>query len=109
LFFNKFFSTRNVQILSQQEAYDSSQRCTSILNGLESFMATNLIDIFGCDYSSSGISMNFVDTKLKTFFARRTADGRRYDTYFFYFSGPTCDNGDLILTGKDLIFYRKKN
>ena len=94
------FSSRNVQILSQQDAHDSSQRCTNILNNLEGFMGNNLIDIFGCDYSSSGITMNFVDTKLKTFFARRTSDGRRYDTYFFYFSGPTCDNGDIILSGK---------
>ncbi|CAF2363513.1 unnamed protein product [Rotaria sp. Silwood2] len=94
---------RNVQILSQQEAYDSSQRCTNILNGLERFMANNLIDIFGCDYSSSGITMSFIDTKLKTFFARRTNDGRHYDTYFFYFSGPTCDNGDIILSDNQKI------
>ncbi|CAF1407213.1 unnamed protein product [Adineta ricciae] len=92
-----FSGSRNVQILSQQEAFESSQRCTSTLNNLERFMSNNLIDIFGCDYSSSGISMNFIDTKLKTFFARRTQDGRRYDTYFLYFSGPTCDNGDIIL------------
>lgn len=96
---------RNVQILSQQEAYDSSQRCTTILNGLERFMMNNLIDIFGCDYSSSGIAMNFVDTKLNSFFARRTNDGRRYDTYLFYFSGPTCDNGDIILAGKIQDFF----
>jgi hypothetical protein len=65
-------------------------------------MANNLIDIFACDYSSSGIAMNFIDKKLK-FFARRTNDGRRYDTYLFYFSGPTCDNGDIILSGKERI------
>ncbi|CAF5124825.1 unnamed protein product, partial [Rotaria sp. Silwood1] len=98
-----FSSSRNVQILSQQDAYDSSQRCTNILNGLERFMANNLIDIFGCDYSSSGITMNFIDTKLKAFFARRTNDGRHYDTYFFYFSGPTCDNGDIILSDNQKI------
>ncbi|CAF1010197.1 unnamed protein product [Rotaria sordida] len=98
-----FSNSRNVQILSQQEAYDSSQRCTNILNGLERFMANNLIDIFACDYSSTGIPMNFVDTKLKTFFARRTNDGRHYDTYFFYFSGPTCDNGDIILSDNQKI------
>lgn len=63
-------------------------------------MASNLIDIFGCDYSSSGITMSFIDNKLKGLFARRTNDGRHYDTYFFYFSGPTCDNGDIILAGK---------
>jgi len=72
-------------------------------------MKNNLIDIFGCDYSSSGITMNFIDTKLKTFFARHTSDGRRYDTYFFYFSGPTCDNGDIILSGKrNLFFFERK-
>ena len=64
-------------------------------------MSNNLIDIFGCDYSSSGITMNFIDTKLKAFFARRIDDGRRYDTYLFYFSGPTDDNGDIILSGKE--------
>ncbi|CAF1396134.1 unnamed protein product [Adineta ricciae] len=98
-----FSGGRNVQILSQQEAFESSQRCTSTLNNLERFMSNNLIDIFGCDYSSSGISMNFIDTKLKTFFARRTQDGRRYDTYFLYFSGPTCDNGDIILSDNQKI------
>jgi hypothetical protein len=80
-----------------------------MLNDLERFMSNNLIDIFGCDYSSSGISMNFIDTKLKTFFARRTNDGRRYDTYFFYFSGPTCDNGDIILSGKNFFIRNIKN
>ncbi|CAF0759141.1 unnamed protein product [Adineta steineri] len=98
-----FSNSRSVQILSQQEAYDSSQRCTNILNGLQRFMTNNLIDIFGCDYSSSGITMNFIDTKLKAFFARRTNDGRRYDTYFLYFSGPTCDNGDIILADNQTI------
>ncbi|CAF1555505.1 unnamed protein product [Rotaria magnacalcarata] len=98
-----FSGSRNVQILSQQDAYESSQRCTNILNGLERFMANNLIDIFGCDYSSSGVSMNFIDNKLKTFFARRTDDGRHYDTYIFYFSGPTCDNGDIILADNQKI------
>lgn len=96
------FSLRNVQILSQQEATDTSQRLTNILNGLERFLKKNFIDIFGCDYSSSGITMNFIDSKLKSFFSRRTNDGRRYDTYLFYFSGPTNDHGDLILTGLTL-------
>lgn len=96
------FSSRNVQILSQQDAYESTQRSTNILNGLERFMGNNLIDIFGCDYSSSGISMNFIDAKIKSFFARRTTDGRRYDTYFLYFSGPTCENGDIILSGRPI-------
>ena len=96
-------SLRNVQILSHQEASDTSQRCTSILNGLERFMTNNLIEMFGCDYSSSGINMSFIGSKLKTFFSRRTNDGRRYDTYFFYFSGPTNDHGDLTLAGKSII------
>ncbi|CAF0727753.1 unnamed protein product [Didymodactylos carnosus] len=97
------FDTKTVQILSQQEAYACGQRCTAMLNGLHRFMSCNHIENFGCDYSSSGITMNFINAKLKTFFAKRTLDGLRYDTYVFFYSGPTRDTGDIALSDNQAV------
>ena len=55
--------------------------------------------MFGCDYSSSGITTESISSKLRAFFAQSTVDGPRYDTYLLYYSGPVYENGDWALAG----------
>ena len=71
-----------------------------IIGMLEKFFSHHMIHIFGCDYSSSGLTMETVQTKLKAFFQKNTEDGPRYDTYLIYYSGHTHDNGDWALAGR---------
>ena len=62
-----------------------------------------LIEILGCDYSTTGLGFGMVEEKIKNLFAKRTkagnGDGARFDTYLFYFSGLTTDDGSLVLGG----------
>ena len=48
-----------------------------------------------------------VEEKIKNLFAKRTkegsGDGVRYDTYLFYFSGLTSEDGSLVLGGNKTI------
>lgn len=64
-----------------------------------------MIDSYGCDYSTSGISPDNLQTKVKAFFDRRTGDGPKFDTYILYFSGDTYDTGDWALTGTILLLH----
>ena len=76
-----------------------SGQATSILNSVQQFFSYHLIETFGCDFSSSGLTMESVRSKLKAFFQKQTADGPRFDTYFVYYSGPVFSNGDWALAG----------
>lgn len=66
---------------------------------MNQFFSYHMIDSYGCDYSTSGISPDNIETKIKAFFDRRTSDGPKFDTYVLYFSGDTYDTGDWALTG----------
>lgn len=70
---------------------------------MNQFFSYHMIDSYGCDYSTSGISPDNIETKIKAFFDRRTSDGPKFDTYVLYFSGDTYDTGDWALTGRILI------
>jgi len=54
------------------------------------------------------MGFNTVEDKIKNLFAKRTkegsGDGVRYDTYLFYFSGLTSEDGSLVLGGKNSVF-----
>jgi len=78
---------------------DAQTRSTQILNALQSFYAFHLIEPFGLDYCSSGLSLDALESKLRQFFQKSTPDGPRYDTYLVYYSGPVDENGDWALTG----------
>lgn len=47
----------------------------------------------------AGISWKEMQNKLTDFFAQRTYEGPRFDTYLLYYSGPTDDKGDWALNG----------
>jgi hypothetical protein len=48
-----------------------------------------LIENYGCDYLTSSFSRSSIETKLKSFFSKSTLDGPKYNTYIFYYCGPS--------------------
>ena len=80
-----------------------SSRATHILSAVQRFFTHHLIETYGCDYSSSGLSAEAVETKLKAFFQRVTSDGPRFDTYLLYYSGGVFEQGDWALSGKQTL------
>ena len=58
-----------------------------------------MIENFGCDFFSSGLGHDMLESKVKNFFERKTSDGPRYDTYLLYYTGDVYDTGDWALAG----------
>ncbi|XP_061178952.1 transmembrane protein 168-like [Saccostrea echinata] len=85
-------------LLSGALVQDIGTRATASLNKMNQFFSHHMIDCYGCDYSTSGISLDNLESKVKAFFDRRTSDGPQFDTYIIYFSGETYDSGDWALT-----------
>ena len=81
-------------------AEENSQRSMGLLNTIQRFLLYHMIDIYSCDFSSSGLSADSLEAKLRTFLSRTTADGPRYDTYLLYYSGHVHTNGDWALAGE---------
>ena len=62
-----------------------------MLNAIQRFFAYHMIETYGCDYSTSGLSFDTLHSKLKAFLELRTVDGPRHDTLlspFFLLSPP---------------------
>ncbi|XP_013395203.1 transmembrane protein 168-A [Lingula anatina] len=103
-------------VLPTNALQELGSRSTQILNQIQHFFAYHMVDVYGCDYSSSGIASEALQSKLKAFFDRRMSDGPRYDTYIVYYSGHVQENGDWALAGdgtlkyEDLLeWWREKN
>ena len=79
---------------------EMSIRATQILNTIQRFFTRHLVDTYGCDYTSSGLTAESVQSKLRNFFQRVTSDGPRFDTYLVYYSGHVFDSGDWALAGE---------
>lgn len=71
-----------------------------MLNAIQRFFAHHMIETYGCDYSTSGLSFDTLHSKLKAFLELRTVDGPRHDTYVLYYSGHTHGTGEWALAGK---------
>lgn len=71
-----------------------------MLNAIQRFFAYHMIETYGCDYSTSGLSFDTLHSKLKAFLELRTVDGPRHDTYVLYYSGHTHGTGEWALAGK---------
>ena len=84
---------------------EQASRCTQLLNLLQLFFSEHMMDNFGCDYSSSGLDVDSVLSKLRGFFQRVTSDGPKYDTYFLYYSGQTYLTGDWAMSGRSTSVY----
>ncbi|GFN93438.1 transmembrane protein 168 [Plakobranchus ocellatus] len=86
------------QLLTSSSVHDISARGTATLAQLQQLFTYHMIQNFGCDYSSSGLELDNLRSKLRAFFDRCTADGPRFDTYLLYYSGDVYDSGDWALS-----------
>ncbi|KAK3101000.1 hypothetical protein FSP39_000115 [Pinctada imbricata] len=84
-------------ILSNGAVQDIGSRATITLNKMNQFFTYHMIDNYGCDFSMSGLTTEYMESKIKAFFDRRTSEGPRFDTYILYFSGDVYNSGDWAL------------
>lgn len=91
-------------------------RSTGMLNNVQRFFSHHMIETYGCDYSTSGLSLETLQAKLRIFMEAHTADGPRHDTYVLYYSGHTHRSGEWALAGGDVLrldeivqLWREKN
>lgn len=76
-------------LLPPEKVEQLNLRSTGILNNVQRLFSHHMIETFGCDYSTGGVTLEAVQTKLRDFLERRTADGPRHDTYLIFYSGHT--------------------
>ncbi|XP_017290275.1 transmembrane protein 168 [Kryptolebias marmoratus] len=93
-----------------------NRRSTGMLSSVQRFFACHLIENFGCDYSTSGLTLDTLQAKIKSFLDLRTADGPHHDTYVIFYSGHTHRSGEWALAGGDVLrldqlldWWREKN
>lgn len=70
---------------------------------MQRFFSHHLIETFGCDYSTSGVTLEALQAKLRTFLELQTADGPRHDTYLVFYSGHTHRSGEWALAGQNYL------
>lgn len=89
-------------LLPPEQVQQMNLRSTSMLNNMQRLFSHHMIQTFGCDYSTSGVTMEVVQNKLRSFLELRTVDGPRHDTYLIFYSGHTHKgSGAWALTGGD--------
>ncbi|XP_026167955.1 transmembrane protein 168 [Mastacembelus armatus] len=103
-------------LLPPEQVQELNRRSTGILNNMQRFFAHHLIESFGCDYSTSGMTLEALQAKIKSFLELRTTDGPRHDTYLVFYSGHTHRTGEWALAGGDTLrldqileWWREKN
>lgn len=87
-------------LLPPDQVQELNRRSTGMLSSVQRFFAHHLIEAFGCDYSTSGVTLEALQAKIKSFLELRTADGPRNDTYVIFYSGHTHHSGEWALAGK---------
>ncbi|KAM9854387.1 transmembrane protein 168 [Aulostomus maculatus] len=90
-------------LLPPGQVQELNRRSTGMLNNVQRFFAHHLIETFGCDYSTSGVTLEALQSKIRAFLELRTADGPRHDTYVIFYSGHTHRSGEWALAGGDTL------
>ncbi|XP_033746705.1 transmembrane protein 168-like [Pecten maximus] len=88
-----------VKLYAPSSVQDMGSYAMATLNKICQFFDFHMINNFGTDFSSSGMSQEFLQSKVKAFFGRccMGENGPRYDTYLLYYSGDVYDTGDWAL------------
>lgn len=86
-------------LLPPDQVQELNKRSTSMLSSVQRFFAYHMIENHGCDYSTSGVSLETLQAKVKSFLELRTADGPRHDSYVIFYSGHTHRSGEWALAG----------
>lgn len=113
---HKYSPTGAVVILAENGYQAVNTKAMELINTVSRFFSSHMIHNFGTDFSTSGISPDYIDSKINSFFEQRVLPGLHYDTYILYYSGHVVDSGDWALTeNKTLSFdsilkwWRNKN
>ncbi|OCT88995.1 transmembrane protein 168-like [Xenopus laevis] len=103
-------------LLPPEHVQELNLRSTGMLNSIQRFFASHMIETYGCDYSTSGLNLDTLHAKLKSFLDLRTSDGPRHDTYIIYYSGHSHSTGEWALAGGETLrfdtlleWWREKN
>ncbi|XP_063302946.1 transmembrane protein 168 [Pelobates fuscus] len=103
-------------LLPPEHVQELNLRSTGMLNSIQKFFASHMIETYGCDYSTSGLGFDTLHSKLKSFMELRTSDGPRHDTYIIYYSGHSHSTGEWALAGGETLrfetlleWWREKN
>ncbi|NXG48478.1 TM168 protein, partial [Psilopogon haemacephalus] len=103
-------------LLPPEHVQELNLRSTGMLNAIQRFFAYHMIETYGCDYSTSGLTFDTLHSKIRSFLELRTADGPRHDTYILYYSGHSHSTGEWALAGGDALrldtlleWWREKN
>ncbi|XP_033919064.1 LOW QUALITY PROTEIN: transmembrane protein 168 [Melopsittacus undulatus] len=103
-------------LLPPEHVQELNLRSTGMLNAIQRFFAYHMIETYGCDYSTSGLTFDTLHSKIKCFLELRTSDGPRHDTYILYYSGHSHGTGEWALAGGDALrldtlldWWREKN
>lgn len=87
-------------LLPPEQVQELNLRSTGMLNNVQRLFSHHMIQTFGCDYSTSGVTLEALQTKLRNFLELRTEDGPRHDTYLVFYSGHTYKGtGAWVLAG----------
>ncbi|KAM9846019.1 transmembrane protein 168-A [Aulostomus maculatus] len=76
-------------LLPPEQVQQLNLRSTGMLSNVQRLFSHHMIQTFGCDYSTSGVTLEAVQNKLRSFMELRTEDGPRHDTYLIFYSGHT--------------------
>ncbi|KAL9959547.1 hypothetical protein ACROYT_G032878 [Oculina patagonica] len=113
---HKYSPTGDVVILAENAFQAVNTKAMELISIVSRFFSSHMIHNFGTDFSSSGISADYIEKKITSFFEQRVLPGLHYDTYILYYSGHVISNGDWALTeDKTLAFesilkwWRNKN
>ncbi|KAL0968582.1 hypothetical protein UPYG_G00268840 [Umbra pygmaea] len=90
-------------LLPPEQVHQLNMRSTGMLNTVQRFFNHHMIEEFGCDYSTSGVTLESLQAKLKAFMELCTTDGLRHDTYVVFYSGHTHRSGEWALAGGDTL------
>ena len=90
-------------LLSAAAVQEMTAWTMTTLAQVQHFFAFHMLANYGCDLSTSGLNMDSVHSKLGSFFAQRTNEGPRYDTYLLYYCGDVFENGDWAFSGRFVV------
>ncbi|KAF7229051.1 transmembrane protein 168-A [Nothobranchius furzeri] len=100
------YSSANGQpsLLPPEHVQELNVRSTAMLNNMQRLFSHHMIQTFGCDYSTSGVTLEIVQNKIRSLLELRTEDGPRHDTYLIFYSGHTHKgSGAWALAGGEML------
>ena len=104
---HRYSPTGDIVVLAENAFQTVNARAMELINIVSRFFANHMIHNYGTDFSTSGISFDYIQNKIKGFFEQRVIPGLHYDTYILYYSGHVLKDGNWALTeDKTLNFNR---